>query len=1362
MKFVYGILVFLALVVAALFLVPSFLDWERFKPEIAERLEAMTGRAFAIDGPLKVSILPTPTMEATDLRLANVPGAAGPDMARIKSLDLSLALGPLLGGKIAVTSLELVEPVIELQRPAEGRPNWLFESEPKPASEGSGAEEPESDLALTRLDSMTITNGTVVYRRADGQPAEQIERIHATVSARSLDGPFRGDGKFSVRGREVAFQLATSTVGDDRSLPISLEATIAGEGGRALFEGTVRGNGETPAFEGTVRAEALDFNALLNTLAVDRGSLPAEPLAGEFDLRAALSLSADAIAARELQLRLGEGRAKGTLSWQGGDVPQFGAKIDLNRIDLDLFLRKRGETKPMAAARSGSDAAAEEGAGTGGSGQQGHTGSGQTGDAMTLTPLQTITDDIRRMIPRDIAATVDVRVGTVTWREGVIRQARAQLELADGVVTIGQASALLPGGADVRYAGRLTAAGDGPWMEGIAEIAAEDLRAILAWLGVDVGAVPADRLRRLSASADLSASGNRLSADNLDIRADTTRIAGNLSVETSERARITAALAVDSINMDAYLADAGPVPSHETGDAASSETGEAGDASRETAQTTPGRADEVKPDREADATWPVLDEIDADVALAVDALTYGGVRLAGLELDAALETGNLTLRRAAAADAAGVSVLLTGTGRSLGTAPAFDLAVEGAADSLDGVAALLDVDPDIRTEAFGRTALNGTLAGDRDALSLDLALSAGAAEASLQGTVERPLGEPAVALALNLRAADAAGLARTFGLTPPPIVTRLGALALEGGIGGDLDSVAINAFAEAAGATLQVAGKISNPLASPSYSLGVDIAHPRAEDLVETLAGGVPDDAVLGALRLAGTVSGDRTVTDFANIEAVIGESTLGGGVFLRLDEELPSFSAELHAGVLDLAWLGGGLVAGDETETGAASLTDADPGSTGTDGAGPEPARWSDEGIDFAILDELSGTLALTADALVLGDYRIEQADVDLKASEGTLTLRSLSGRLFDGALNADGSLAGRPVPAGQAAFRLSDADLGAILRAAASDDAVSGRAEVDGYVTLRGQSAHEMVRSLTGRVAISGRDGSIEGVDVPALGGQIDALSKADALDDITSFIDRTEHSLSSGQTAIRSLDGTVWVQDGQARIDGFEIVVDGGVGDIEGTADLPAWQLDLTALFRLTEHPDAPPVGVQLEGSIDRPERRYQTKKMQAHLVKIGLLSLAGAPDMPKITLRKGAKAEPGTEMDTLLRDVLGDPDKAEDNGQAEAPEEPEAEIEADETAGAEEADGGESPAPSVGEASDGAAIAAEPAAAEAVEEPADAEASDEGDDPLQASGEGERAASPSHEEPVPRPPPAPKRKRDEELRDFVDDLLKTLEE
>ena len=488
MKFLYGFLAFLAVIAAALFLVPLFLDWEQFKPEITERLEAITGRTLAIDGPVDVSILPTPTIKASDVRVANAAGAAAPDMAQIKAFDLRLALGPLLGGEIAVTSLMMDEPFIELQRLADGSPNWLFERAPDPAMEEAAAEEAEADLELTRLDFASIVNGTVVYRGADGQPAETIEGIDATLSARSLGGPFRGDGTFNVRGRPVAFQLATSTMREDRTLPVSLEAKLGGERGSVLFEGTLQGNDGIPTFDGNVKAETADFAALLNALAVDLGSLPAAPFAAELSAKAALSVSADSIEARALQMRLGESQASGALSWHDGDTTQLGAKIDVNRIDLDSFLLTEGKSE--AEAMAGSNGAANSGDTPA---KPLSDAAAPPADAATLAFLRTISDDIRRIVPGDLAATFDLAIGTLIWREGVIRQTKTILALKEGAVSTVRASALLPGGADLDLAARVIADGGNPWLTGVAEIGAENLRAVLAWLGVDVGAVPADR-----------------------------------------------------------------------------------------------------------------------------------------------------------------------------------------------------------------------------------------------------------------------------------------------------------------------------------------------------------------------------------------------------------------------------------------------------------------------------------------------------------------------------------------------------------------------------------------------------------------------------------------------------------------------------------------------------------------------------------------------------------------------------------------------------------------------------------------------------------------------------------------------------
>lgn len=1375
-KFLYGFLAFLALVVAALFLVPPALDWEQFRPEITEQLEDATGRTLEIEGAIEVSILPAPTMTVTDLRIAGAPGAASPDLVRVESLDLALALGPLLGGEIAVTSLELFEPVFELQRLADGRPSWLVEDAGAPsAEEAAAAADAEGDgLALARIDSATIRNGVIVYRHADGRPPERIEAIDASLSARSLDGPFRADGAFTVRGRTVAFELATGTIDAERVMPVSLDVKVGGERGSALFEGSVRGIDGTPSFEGTMRLQAADLGILLDALAIDRGALPAQPLAGAFSAKGALNASLDALAGRDLQIRLGECQASGRLSWQGGERPSLDADIELNRIDLDQYLPSAGGTEDEAQAAGGSDG-------------------GPAGATDTAALLQTIPQEIREAIPGDIAATVDFRIGTLTWREGFIRQARAQLSLDDGVLNVRQTSALLPGGADARLAGRLTKDGSGPWLASVAEIEANDLRAVLSWLAVDTGAVPADRLRHLSASADIAARGERLSASNLDIRIDTTRIAGRAALETAARPRLSATLQVDAVNLDAYLEAAGAVaPGAGSGEAAA-------------------------PARAGAGADTALAGIDADIALAVDSLTYDGVRLSGLELDATLEDEALTLRRAQAADALGARVALTGSARSLWSAPAVDLMVEGEAESLSGVTALLDIDPALRAEPFGAIALQGSLEGGADALRIDLALETANAEVSLAGTVETPFGTPAAApLRLGLQAEDAAALARTAGIVPVAVIERLGALTVEGEIRGDPDSLAIDLSAETAGATLEVEGRIMTPLDSPSYSLTVGAEHPRAEGLVEAVTGEALTSAALGPLSIAGTISGGSTAADIAGIDAAVGESRMTGGVFLRLDQSPPEIIADLQAETLDLAWLGAGRAAAGD---GAAAGGQDDYLATLVEGAAPPPGRWSNDPIDYAFLDRLSGTLALGADALVLGDWRIEQAEVDLAQADGALTLRSLGGRLFDGVLAADGDFAGGPMPAGRVAFRLADADMTALVRALAGGDAVSGRATVKGEAALQGQSVRALIGSLAGRVSIAAREGAVEDVDLPAISRQIGVLATLDTLADVPGFVGLTERSLSQGRTAIHSLDGAIALEEGEARIETFAIVADGAVGDVEGFADLPAWQVDLTALFRLTDHPDAPPVGVRLEGPIDGPARHYLIEEMQNHLVQLGLLSLARAQEMPTITLRKGAKAEEGTELDTMLRKVFGDPEAADAPAQAQegdaaeaadqateqsrageaddeekpaapAPVEPPATpLKTEETEPAEVADGVEAPPEVEAEAAPEAAPADEavqveeeteaPLAVEAEAAP-DAERADEaasageaeepgGSEPTQeateteaADGQGEGAAPPPADAPAPRPPPAPERNRGADLQDLVDDVLKALEE
>ena len=125
-KLLIGILAVLLLVVGAVLVIPSLIDWNTYKAEIAERIGAATGRAVTLDGNIDLALLPRPTLSVSGARLANLPGASEPDMVRLRKLDVRVAFMPLLRGRIQVQSVALIEPVIALEVLADGRRNWDF------------------------------------------------------------------------------------------------------------------------------------------------------------------------------------------------------------------------------------------------------------------------------------------------------------------------------------------------------------------------------------------------------------------------------------------------------------------------------------------------------------------------------------------------------------------------------------------------------------------------------------------------------------------------------------------------------------------------------------------------------------------------------------------------------------------------------------------------------------------------------------------------------------------------------------------------------------------------------------------------------------------------------------------------------------------------------------------------------------------------------------------------------------------------------------------------------------------------------------------------------------------------------------
>jgi hypothetical protein len=67
-----------------------------------------------------------------------------------------------------------------------------------------------------------------------------------------------------------------------------------------------------------------------------------------------------------------------------------------------------------------------------------------------------------------------------------------------------------------------------------------------------------------------------------------------------------------------------------------------------------------------------------------------------------------------------------------------------------------------------------------------------------------------------------------------------------------------------------------------------------------------------------------------------------------------------------------------------------------------------------------------------------------------------------------------------------------------------------------------------------------------------------------------------------------------DTKAQLEAAEATVNGAI-------DLVNWQLDVVSRMRLSEHANAPQVGVDVRGSLDQPQRVVQTKELEAFIVE-----------------------------------------------------------------------------------------------------------------------------------------------------------------
>ena len=1283
-RLLIGLGVLLVVLVGAALVAPGFVDWNRYKAEIAAEAEKATGRRLTIDGDVALTLLPAPVLKASQVSLANVDGGSEPDMLALDSLDIRVSLLPLLSGRLQVNSVSLVRPRILLEVLADGRANWRLDPErsepsepaeaeassdelprsgeseavsepqsPAPAPAEPGPVDPTGDFAI-QVDNFTIEDGLLIYRDAVSGTEERIEAIEARVVAESLNGPFEVEGEAALRGLRTTIDGAVGRLLEAGATTLNIDLGVPDAKAQAGFIGSLSRHPTSLAVRGKLKGEGENLAALLG-VAWSRGEPLPAALANPFVLETTLQADQSEVKIDELRVGLGDTSVEGSGSLVLGPPIDARLKLMTSRLDLDALL---AEAKPVATdvapmpapepsgqAPDDSGAVVEAPAVGGGAG-----GDGAGGDGAAPAPAGA---DLPFRLPGDVEATVQLGVDALVYRQQVVRQVRFNAALSEGRFEINQALALLPGGSDISLTGALIDVAEGPRFDGHVEAASDNLRGVLDWLGVELSAVPADRLRKMSLTTRVTATPAQVSLADLDLRVDVSRLAGGVVAALRERPGLGIGLALDSLNLDAYLPR--PDGAGKPGPASGSDE-PASEAGQEQAQSE-SEQDEATP-VEAAASGGLLDAFDANLNLRIGSLVYGGQTGRDITVEGTLQDGVLTFKQARVADLAGSALAYSGVLSGLDDQPALDGSLDLRIADPVKLARIAGIDSDLigRLGAFN---LVGNLKGSLDGLGINSKLALLGGRFGLAGTA-RPLANPPVFdLLLEAEHPDAVGLADAL----------LGQTGLGGGLGG------IDAKARLAGdagnvTVSEIAGRLGPLGLSGSFGLelGAGGPEPRALDLavhvkhgslasLSRAIGGPAIGAELGGIDLTGRLTGDGRRFKLSGLTGVAGPLGVSGELDAGLDGGQPAlgdFNLNLrlkhgslaglaaaagaagavnpafggvdvgahvfgNAGRVDLRDLRGSLgpvslegtasvdlsgakpfVAAD-LNTGALSVSQllaaagaAGSGGAGGTGAGSLSPRWSAAPIDLSPLAAVNADLKLRSSVLSYDELRLHEADVSALLTDGRLDIRRLTGQVYGGTIDLVGQLDARSVPRADVTVTATNVDSGVLLVETADFERIRGPVTVNAKIAAQGRSETELVSSLSGQGDVAGTL-TVSAKTEEAVGAALlNLLGKE--IKEIRGIAGTANSLFQAFAGAPSRLTGSFLIDGGVIRTTDLRLEGRDAVASTHGSDSLPAWLIDSRTEVRRAGQGGDPFLTATLKGPLDEPNTKIGGEAFQ----------------------------------------------------------------------------------------------------------------------------------------------------------------------
>ena len=489
-----GLAIAIILALVAALVGPLLIDWGPYRSVFEAEASHLIGVDMRVTGAIEAWLLPSPRLTLHDVEIGK-----GADAVGARALTIEFALGPLMRGQWHASELHLSGARLRLGLDATGRlkaPNIPINFSPEALS----------------IDRLSVEDARLTLADARNGGAIVLDKIWFNGAARSLVGPFSGEGAASEGGELYPFRISTGRANDDGIVKVHLNVDPVTHPLSIEADGALAFSGAAPSFDGTLKL------ARPVGIASPQAAAVTQPwrVSGKIKVTAASALMP------QLEFQYGSAdqgfKLTGTADFKFGSKPRFDGVLSGRQVDLDRVLAVApGASPPVSAMRA-------------------------------------LTAAVAGAFHPAVPVRLGIGIDRVTLGGGALEDVRGDISSNSSGWSLDRFAFQAPGFTQVRLSGELAAGGLG--FKGPAEIDAGDPKILAAW--IEGRAAPQhSAIQPLRLRGDVTLSSERLAVERLSAGFERKPLTGSLRYDfAADRrpARLEATLSAPELDVDAALA----------------------------------------------------------------------------------------------------------------------------------------------------------------------------------------------------------------------------------------------------------------------------------------------------------------------------------------------------------------------------------------------------------------------------------------------------------------------------------------------------------------------------------------------------------------------------------------------------------------------------------------------------------------------------------------------------------------------------------------------------------------------------------------------------------------------------------------